>query len=165
MKLLTRSQKIAFNLLHKIHLHGNAGSNSRENLLKPGDRVWPSILSNNVIRFDFHLQVALVYSSNDPINFICAFYGCLLAGIVPLPIDVPLARRVSRIRYTRSKNIFIRIRIGFHNALEFSLVNYRSKLHWHLILVIDNYRKFRHIIPIHHRQIYTRLSPSKDGQI
>ncbi|CAF4933395.1 unnamed protein product, partial [Rotaria socialis] len=34
-----------------------------------------------------------VYSSNDPINFICAFYGCLLAGIVPLPIDVPLARR------------------------------------------------------------------------
>jgi acyl-CoA synthetase (AMP-forming)/AMP-acid ligase II len=40
------------------------------------------------------IQVALVYSSNDPINFICAFYGCLLAGIVPLPIDVPLARRV-----------------------------------------------------------------------
>lgn len=45
----------------------------------------------------FFLQVALVYSSNDPINFICAFYGCLLAGIVPLPIDVPLARRVSGI--------------------------------------------------------------------
>ncbi|CAF1556177.1 unnamed protein product, partial [Adineta steineri] len=75
LKLLTRSQKIAYNLLHKVHSHGNTGSNSRENLLKPGDRV------------------ALVYSSNDPINFICAFYGCLLAGIVPLPIDVPLARR------------------------------------------------------------------------
>ncbi|CAF1087326.1 unnamed protein product [Adineta ricciae] len=75
LKLLTRSQKIAYNLLHKVHSHGNTGSNSRENLLKPGDRV------------------ALVYSSNDPISFICAFYGCLLAGIVPLPIDVPLARR------------------------------------------------------------------------
>ena len=44
--------------------------------------------------FSSSIQVALVYSSNDPINFICAFYGCLLAGIVPLPIDVPLARRV-----------------------------------------------------------------------
>ncbi|CAF0720628.1 unnamed protein product [Rotaria sp. Silwood1] len=75
LKLLTRSQKIAYNLLHKVHSHGNTGSNSRENLLKTGDRV------------------ALVYSSNDPINFICAFYGCLLAGMVPLPIDVPLARR------------------------------------------------------------------------
>jgi len=43
-----------------------------------------------------YIQVALVYSSNDPINYICAFYGCLLAGIVPLPIDVPLARRVMK---------------------------------------------------------------------
>ena len=39
VKLLTRSQKIAYNLLHKVHTHGNTGSNSRENLLKPGDRV------------------------------------------------------------------------------------------------------------------------------
>jgi hypothetical protein len=39
VKLLTRSQKIAYNLLHKVHSHGNTGSNSRENLLKPGDRV------------------------------------------------------------------------------------------------------------------------------
>ena len=39
VKLLTRSQKIAYNLLHKVHSHGSTGSNSRENLLKPGDRV------------------------------------------------------------------------------------------------------------------------------
>ncbi len=39
VKLLTRSQKIAYNLLHKVHSHGNTGSNSRENLLKSGDRV------------------------------------------------------------------------------------------------------------------------------
>lgn len=95
MKLLTRSQKIAYNLLHKIHMHGNSGSNSRENLLKPGDRVGAFHLVKVSYSIYFYLQVALVYSSNDPINFICAFYGCLLAGIVPLPIDVPLARRVS----------------------------------------------------------------------
>jgi acyl-CoA synthetase (AMP-forming)/AMP-acid ligase II len=56
-----------------------------------------SNISNTIYIYGFSfgsIQVALVYSSNDPINFICAFYGCLLAGIVPLPIDVPLARRV-----------------------------------------------------------------------
>ena len=128
MKLLTRSQKIAYNLLHKIHLHGNSGSNSRENLLKPGDRVCQSNVQK-ILFADFFLQVALVYSSNDPINFICAFYGCLLAGIVPLPIDVPLARRVSGINLRNGGRDLGWIRIGFHNALEFSLVNYRSKLH------------------------------------
>ncbi|CAF1010547.1 unnamed protein product, partial [Didymodactylos carnosus] len=74
IKLMTRSHKIAFNLLNKVHCQGS-GSTSRENLLKSGDRV------------------ALVYSNNDPINFICAFYGCIIAGIVPLPVDVPLSRR------------------------------------------------------------------------
>jgi hypothetical protein len=44
VKLLTRSQKIAYNLLHKIHSHGNSGSNSRENLLKSGDRVWEDLI-------------------------------------------------------------------------------------------------------------------------
>jgi len=40
-------------------------------------------------------RVALVYPNNDPINFLCAFYGCLFAGVVPVPIEVPLTRRVS----------------------------------------------------------------------
>jgi len=40
-------------------------------------------------------RVALVYPNNDPINFICSFYGCLFAGVVPVPIEVPLTRRVS----------------------------------------------------------------------
>nr|MBE5725456.1 DISCO interacting protein 2 [Cucujiformia] len=35
----------------------------------------------------------LVYPNNDPINFLCAFYGCLQAGIVPVPIEVPITRR------------------------------------------------------------------------
>lgn len=68
-KLLSRSQKIAYTLLNR--------SFSKETTLKSGDRI------------------ALVYPNNDPINFLCAFYGCLQAGIVPVPIEVPLTRRVS----------------------------------------------------------------------
>lgn len=70
-KLLSRSQKIAYTLLNKAFSKGG------ETCLKSGDRI------------------ALVYPNNDPINFICAFYGCLQAGIVPVPIEVPLTRRVS----------------------------------------------------------------------
>lgn len=69
-KLLSRSYKIAYTLLNKA-LSRIVG----ECCLKPGDRI------------------ALVYPNDDPINFICAFYGCLQAGIVPVPIEVPLTRR------------------------------------------------------------------------
>ncbi|XP_076764595.1 disco-interacting protein 2 homolog C-like isoform X6 [Xylocopa sonorina] len=68
-KLLSRSHKIAYTLLNK------ALSRSGDCCLKPGDRI------------------ALVYPNNDPISFMCAFYGCLQAGIVPVPIEVPLTRR------------------------------------------------------------------------
>ncbi|XP_035702936.1 disco-interacting protein 2 isoform X5 [Folsomia candida] len=67
-KLLSRSHKIAFALVNKT---GHRG----ESIVKTGERV------------------ALVYPNNDPINFMCAFYGCLFAGIVPVPIEVPLTRR------------------------------------------------------------------------
>lgn len=70
-KLLSRSQKVAYTLLNKSF------SKTGETCLKCGDRL------------------ALVYPNNDPINFMCAFYGCMLAGIVPVPIEVPLTRRVS----------------------------------------------------------------------
>lgn len=69
-KLLSRSHKIAYTLLNKA-LSRNIG----DCCLKPGDRI------------------ALVYPNNDPISFMCAFYGCLQAGIVPVPIEVPLTRR------------------------------------------------------------------------
>jgi len=42
-------------------------------------------------------QVALVYPNNEPISFICAFYGCLTAGVVPVPIEVPLTKRVGAV--------------------------------------------------------------------
>jgi len=40
-------------------------------------------------------KVALVYPNSEPLSFICAFYGCLTAGVIPVPIEVPLSRRVS----------------------------------------------------------------------
>lgn len=40
-------------------------------------------------------QVALVYPNNDPVAFVCSLYGCFMAGLVPVPIEVPLTRRVS----------------------------------------------------------------------
>ena len=37
--------------------------------------------------------MALVYPNNDPLSFLCAFYGCVMAGAVPVPIEVPITRR------------------------------------------------------------------------
>lgn len=42
----------------------------------------------------FDVQVALVYPNNDPGMFWVAFYGCLLAEVIPVPIEVPLTRKV-----------------------------------------------------------------------
>lgn len=38
--------------------------------------------------------MALVFPNNDPVMFMVAFYGCLLAELVPVPIEVPLTRKV-----------------------------------------------------------------------
>ncbi|XP_024863453.1 disco-interacting protein 2 homolog A isoform X9 [Kryptolebias marmoratus] len=67
-KLWTRSQKLAYTLLNKL-------SSRNEPLLIPGDRV------------------ALVFPNSDPVMFMVAFYGCLLAELVPVPIEVPLTRK------------------------------------------------------------------------
>ncbi|XP_062313308.1 disco-interacting protein 2 homolog A isoform X7 [Osmerus eperlanus] len=67
-KLWTRSVKLAYTLLNKL-------STRNEPLLMPGDRV------------------ALVFPNNDPVMFMVAFYGCLLAELVPVPIEVPLTRK------------------------------------------------------------------------
>ncbi|MEE6471871.1 hypothetical protein FKM82_009403 [Ascaphus truei] len=67
-KLWTRSVRLAFTLLNKL-------GTKNEQVLKPGDRV------------------ALVYPNNDPVMFMVAFYGCLLAEVIPVPIEVPLTRK------------------------------------------------------------------------
>ncbi|XP_029658229.1 disco-interacting protein 2 homolog C isoform X8 [Octopus sinensis] len=77
-KLLSRTYKIAYNLLNKV------GQKSGEIGIKSGDRV------------------ALVYPNNDPISFSCAFYGCILAGVVPVPVEVPLTKRFEEKVYNDS---------------------------------------------------------------
>lgn len=67
-KLLQRSIRIAYMLLNKV---GHRGEQS----LRPGDRV------------------ALLYANNEPISFLFAFYGCILASVIPISIEVPSARR------------------------------------------------------------------------
>ncbi|XP_040842714.1 disco-interacting protein 2 homolog A isoform X5 [Ochotona curzoniae] len=67
-KLWSRSLKLAYTLLNKL-------TSRNEPLLKPGDRV------------------ALVFPNSDPVMFMVAFYGCLLAELVPVPIEVPLTRK------------------------------------------------------------------------
>lgn len=42
------------------------------------------------------LQVALVYPNSDPGMFWVAFFGCLLAEVIPVPIEVPLSRKVRK---------------------------------------------------------------------
>lgn len=76
-KLYSRSRKIAYNLLNKIGQKGSGGGGSvgSEVTIKAGDRI------------------ALVYPNNDPVGFMCSFYGCLTAGVVPVPIEVPVTRR------------------------------------------------------------------------
>ncbi|KAG5836475.1 hypothetical protein ANANG_G00255190 [Anguilla anguilla] len=67
-KLWTRSVKLAYTLLNRL-------GTKNEQVLKAGDRV------------------ALVYPNSDPGMFWVAFYGCLLAEVIPVPIEVPLSRK------------------------------------------------------------------------
>lgn len=36
-----------------------------------------------------------MFPNSDPVMFMVAFYGCLLAELVPVPIEVPLTRKVA----------------------------------------------------------------------
>uniref|UniRef100_A0A8D3D9C2 Disco-interacting protein 2 homolog Bb n=1 Tax=Scophthalmus maximus TaxID=52904 RepID=A0A8D3D9C2_SCOMX len=67
-KLWSRSVKLAYTLLNRL-------GTKNEQILKPGDRV------------------ALVFPNSDPGMFWVAFYGCLLAELIPVPIEVPLSRK------------------------------------------------------------------------
>ncbi|KFO18507.1 Disco-interacting protein 2 like protein C [Fukomys damarensis] len=79
-KLWTRSMKVAYNILHKL-------GTKQEPMVRPGDRV------------------ALVFPNNDPAAFMVAFYGCLLAEVVPVPIEVPLTRKGLCRDYEHTKNL------------------------------------------------------------
>ncbi|EJW77150.1 hypothetical protein WUBG_11942, partial [Wuchereria bancrofti] len=72
-KLLNRATKVAHMLLTKF-VPGVVGK-EKVQLCKSGDRV------------------ALVYPNTEPLSFLVAFYGCILAGIIPVPVEVPLTKR------------------------------------------------------------------------
>ncbi|KAK0426918.1 hypothetical protein QR680_009967 [Steinernema hermaphroditum] len=74
-KLLSRANKVAYMLLNKTISTGTGKDAIKAPICKPGDRV------------------ALVYPNTEPLTFITAFYGCLLAGVVPVPVEVPLTKR------------------------------------------------------------------------
>ena len=46
-------------------------------LVQPGDRV------------------ALVFRPDEAAQFVCAFYGCVFAAVIPVAIEPPLSREVS----------------------------------------------------------------------
>ncbi|CAJ0962733.1 unnamed protein product, partial [Mesorhabditis belari] len=73
-KLLSRSSKVAYMLLNKQVPQGGRDA-AKGPLCRPGDRI------------------ALVYPNSDPLHFLPAFYGCLLAGVIPVPVEVPLSKR------------------------------------------------------------------------
>lgn len=72
VKLLKRAQQCAYHLLSRLVFTTATG---QEVHLRQGDRI------------------ALVFPNNDPVGFTISFCACLMAGLVALPIDVPLARR------------------------------------------------------------------------
>ncbi|GMR53977.1 hypothetical protein PMAYCL1PPCAC_24172, partial [Pristionchus mayeri] len=72
-KLLSRANKVAYMLLNKTITVGREGT--KVPMCKPGDRV------------------ALIYPNTEPLSFMVAFYGCILAGVVPVPVEVPLTKR------------------------------------------------------------------------
>lgn len=38
-----------------------------------------------------------MFPNSDPVMFMVAFYGCLLAELVPVPVEVPLTRKVANL--------------------------------------------------------------------
>lgn len=106
-KLYGRARKIAYNLLNKVghkgsgvashgpapHHHPvvvNSASNESSN---GGLNVTSSPVSTASVTVKQGDRIALVFPNSDPFGFMCSFYGCLMAGVVPVPIEVPITKR------------------------------------------------------------------------
>lgn len=50
-----------------------------------------------------------MYPNSDPGMFWVAFYGCLLAEVIPVPIEVPLSRQVTISHFTTSSEYVVRV--------------------------------------------------------
>ena len=75
--MLSRTQKIAYGLLAKFC---NKDKISDTGSLKKGD-----------IHLKKGDRVALIYPSQDPSAFAAAFFACLFANLVPVPIEAPIS--------------------------------------------------------------------------
>ena len=69
-KLLSRTQKIAYGLMAKF-----CNKDKSDPYLQKGNRV------------------ALIYPSHDPAAFAAAFFACLFANLVPVPIEAPISNQ------------------------------------------------------------------------
>lgn len=87
-KLLGRARKIAYHLLNKVGQKGS--SNNSTTAAADSSNAAASLSAGTVKQGD---RIALVFPNSDPFGFMCSFYGCLLAGVVPVPIEVPITRR------------------------------------------------------------------------
>ena len=75
-KLHSRALKVAYMLQTKtITVHIPNSGKEKVPLCLPGDRV------------------ALVYPNTEPLAFLTAFYGCIIGGMIPVPVEVPLTKR------------------------------------------------------------------------
>lgn len=82
-KLLSRTQKIAYGLMSKYMMKEKG-----DVILKKGDRV------------------ALIYPSQDPGAFAAAFFACLFANLVPVPVEAPISNMVrGATNHRKSKHI------------------------------------------------------------
>ena len=45
-------------------------------------------------------RVALIYPSQDPAAFAAAFFGCLFANLIPVPVEAPISNQVSALTKT-----------------------------------------------------------------
>ena len=68
---MSRTQKIAYGLMSKYMMKEKG-----DVILKKGDRV------------------ALIYPSQDPGAFAAAFFACLFANLVPVPVEAPISNMV-----------------------------------------------------------------------
>ena len=68
-KLANRAQKVAYYMLHKL---------GGGRMVQPGDRV------------------ALVFRPDEAVQFATAFYGCIFAAVIPVAIEPPVTKDVSR---------------------------------------------------------------------
>ncbi|KAI6229075.1 DMAP-interaction domain-containing protein [Aphelenchoides fujianensis] len=104
-KLHSRAIKLAHFLLTKQTTVINPGGGKEKvPLLRPGD------------------SVALIYPNTEPLAFLTAFYGCLIAGIVPVPVEVPTSKRVRRgsaaIRLSLLGSLSCRVALTTENCIK-----------------------------------------------